>query len=264
MIIDGFDLKDITGLKTRSPSRSAAKVKQIIQGAPGAWRRHRLGHDAPEPMLINVAGWVYGSTLSQMQSRLDELKFRVRPDAELVVTWSDVSGREFLGYRESLQIQEIAPDWLTEGVGFQLRILCPMPHGRDTSLQNDTNSGALPRVITPTVGTAPMPVVITITGNSGNLVNPVLHYRDGSDTDIYTLAYSGTLGASDTLVIDTEAMTAVLNGSTNKAGSMSGTYFDVNPGDGTPYAGSPTYPDIQLTGTGTADLYKVEWRRRYW
>lgn len=266
MLIDGFDLKTIAALDRRGPSRSAAAVSQVIKGAPGAWRRQRLGRDAPAPLRIAITGGVWGTTLSQLQSRLDEFKHRLRPDAELVVTFSDISSRQWLGYRERLDVQDIPPDWMSEAVKFSLSILCPMPFAEDDSLQNQESNGTPPRVITPTVGSAPMPVVIKLTGNATALTNPVLHYRDGSDTDIWTLSYSGSLNASQQLVIDTEAMTAEVN-SVNAAGDMSGVYFDVNPGDADPYGhfGSPTYPDVQLTAdSGIANQFRLEWRRRYW
>jgi hypothetical protein len=200
-----------------------------------------------------------------MQANLDALKFWTRPDAELTVSFSDISGRQWKGYRTTLQVAGIAPEWLTEGVAFALRILCPVPYAEETSAQTDDTSGAAPLVLTPTVGTAPMPVVITITGNAGaNLVNPVLHYRDGANSDIHTLAYVGTLagGAPGTLVIDTGAMTAELNG-VNVAGDMTGMYFDINPGDGD-LLGSPNGPDVQLTAdSGTADDFQLDWRRLY-
>ena len=271
MIIDGNDLQSIAVLHDRGPSRSAATVRQLIAGAPGAWRRVRLGRGAPEPLLITVDGWVIGNvdsppgTQAQMQTNLDALKFWTRPDKELTISFSDISGRQWKGSRQSLQVAGIAPEWLTEGVAFALRILCPVPYAEETSAQSDDTSGAAPLVLTPTVGTAPMPVVITITGNAGaNLENPVLHYRNGADADVETLAYAGTLvaGAAGTLVIDTGAMTAELNG-VNVAGDMTGTYFDINPGDGD-LLGSPTGPDVQLTAdSGTADDFQLDWRRLY-
>ena len=49
----------------------------------------------------------------------------------------------------------------------------------------------------------------------------------------------------------------------NVAGDMTGTYFDINPGDGD-LLGSPTGPDVQLTAdSGTADDFQLDWRRLY-
>jgi hypothetical protein len=210
----------------------------------------------------DVSGGTPG-TIAQMQTNLDALKFWTRPDADLTVSFSDIPGRQWKGYRTTLQVAGIAPEWLTEGVAFALRIMCPVPYAEETSAQSDDTSGATPLVITPTVGTAPMPVVITITGNAGaNLVNPVLSYRDGGNTVIHNLTYVGALTGSQTLVIDTGAMTAELN-SVNVAGDMTGVYFDINPGDGD-LLGSPNGPDVRLSAdSGTADDFQLDWRRLY-
>jgi hypothetical protein len=266
MIIDGTDVSTLGVIAERRPqARSAPSITQVLDAAPGAWRRVRLGKDAPEAKVINVTGAVVGDTLAQLRSRIDQFKWMVRPDTELAVRFSDYTDREWLGYRTSLGIADIDPGWVTNGVKFDLQIICPDPFARELSLQNKQTSGAAPLVLTPDIATAPMPVIITITGNTGaNLVNPVLHYRDKNNTDIITLALADTLDGTETVVLDTEHFTAVKNGSTNVGGLISGSYFDVNPKDGD-YLGSPAGPDIQLTAdSGTADLFKVEYYRRYW
>jgi len=269
MIIDGVNVIDMgVVVGDRSPSRSAAVTRQIIEGAPGAWRRNRLGRQAPDALAISVQGAIVGSTLALLRSNIDEFKFAVRPDREMTIRWSDQVGdtpiREWIGYRQVLAINDIIPGWVTEGVRFSLDVLCPDPFAREASLQSDTDNGTLPNVIVPTVGTAPMPVIITLTGNTGSpLTNPVLHYRDGDDNDVITLSINDALDSTETVVIDTEFFTAIKNGSTNIGDLISGSYFDVNPGDGD-YLGSPDAPSIQLTGTGAVDLFQVQWKRRYW
>jgi hypothetical protein len=270
MILDGTDVSTFGVIvEDRNPSRSAAATKLVVDGAPGAWRRIHLGDEAPDALEIEVRGHVVAASLAALASRIDELKFRLRPRREIAVRWSDTSDREWFGYRHKLAILDLPPGWVMKGslavVRFQASIICPDPFAHELSQQTLESNGAAPQTVTPTVGTAPMPVVITLTGNnSANLVNPVLHYRDGSDTDIITLSYGGTLNGSDVLIINTETFVATLNGS-NAGGDISGSYFDVDPGDGDPYAGSPTYPDIQLTAdSGTADLFRVQYYRRYW
>lgn len=271
MIIDGIDLSTINVIvEDRTPSRSAAATAQIVEGAPGAWRRIRLGRNVPEALQIHVIGHVVNEALDleALRASIDQFKYMLRPNKELAVRWSDMTGdtpvREWLGYRHILRVDDIKPGWLTEAVRFDLTLICPDPFANEASLQNKNTSGSAPLVLTSDVGTAPMPVIITLQGHATNLVNPVLHYRDGSDADIIVISYAGTLTVSDTLVIDTEFFTAEVN-SANVGGLISGSYFDVDPGDGDKYGGSPTYPDIQLTAdSGDATLFKVEYKRRYW
>lgn len=265
MIIDGTNVIDFgVVVEDRNPSRSAAATSQVLAGSPGAWRRVRLGRDAPEALGIHVIGSVIGDDISDLQDNIDRLKWEMRPDREFALRWSDTSDREWYGYRTTLVVNDIKPGWLTRGVSFNLKIVCPDPFARELSLQDESTSGSAPLTLTMPNGTAPMPVVITIQGHASTLINPVLHYRDGSDTDIITISYAGSLNVSQTLVIDTEHFTAKVNGS-NVGGDISGSYFDVNPGDGDKYAGSPTYPDIRLTAdSGAATDFQIEYKRRYW
>jgi hypothetical protein len=235
-----------------------------VGSAPGAWRRIHLGDDAPEALLISIAGHVEGTSLSDLQDNIDRLKWTLRPRRELTLRWSDTSDREWFGYRHELVIADIPPGLFQKVVRFSASIVCPDPFAHELSQQTKSDPGAAPRVVTPDIGTAPMPVEITIVGNAGaNLVNPVLHYRDKNNSDITTLGYTGSLGGSDTLVVDTEYFTAKLNGS-SVAANMSGSYFDVDPNHGD-YLGSPAGPDIQLTAdSGTADTFDVKYYRRYW
>lgn len=264
MIIDSVNLSTL-GIKvlTRGTSLAAPRVRHAMAGTPGAQRRIRIGQEAPEPRLLTLAGLIEASSVSALQDAHDELKHMTRPGKDLTVAWSDRTGIEYIGRRESLDPQEFHPAWLQTRLRFELAIICEDPRGRETSLQNKNTSGAAPLTLTPDVGTAIMPVIITITGNSSaNLVDPVVQYRDGSDSVITSFSYSGTLTGSDTLVVDSEAFTVELNGS-DDGGNLSGTIFDIDPGDGD-YLGSPTGPDIRLTAdSGSADLFKVEYRRRY-
>lgn len=273
MIIDGVDLSTIgVVVGDRSPSRSAAGIQQVIVGAPGAWRRKRLGRQAPDPLIINLSGAIVGDLLTggtpaELRANIDQFKYIMRPDYEMAIRWSDAEGdtpvREWLGYRSTLRIDDIVPGWETEAVRFQLQLICPDPFARETSEQTETDSGATPLLFEPDIGTAPMPVVITLVGTAIPMVNPVIHYRNGADVDVTTLSYSGSLSDTDTLVIDTEHFTAELNGS-NAGGDIAGTYFDIDPADGD-YLGSPTAPDVQVTfDSGTAGSCELAYRRRYW
>ena len=213
MIIGGTNVADwgvIVG--DRSPTRSAVATKQIIEGAPGAWRRIRMGMGVPDAARISLTGHIVGTSLANLRSNIDRFKYELRPDAELTIGFSDYSDREWLGYRQSLVINDITPGWVTEGVRFSLVILSPDPFARDPSFSNlAVTPGALPLEIEiGTMGTAPMPVVITIEGNTSNpIVNPVLRYRNSSDDDVAVLSIVETgLLSGEFIVIDTEFFTA--------------------------------------------------------
>jgi len=74
------------------------------------------------------------------------------------------------------------------------------------------------------LGNRPTPGILTI---SGPVTDPVII----NDTDSKTLAISITLGVGDTLVLDMQNRTAILNGVTNVRGSMTqADWFLFNPG----------------------------------
>ncbi len=265
MIVDGINLDTFLAIvNDRSPSRSAARTAQLISGAPGAWRRRRLGRDVPNDFPITLKGAVVGDTLQEMRDNIDQLKWTFRPDHELQIRWSDYSDRQWLGYRETLRVDDIVPGWVTDAVKFNLLVRCPDPFAQAQVAQNNQTSGSAPRDLTPAIGTAPMPVIITIVGNTGApLVNPVIHYRNGADADVITLSIADTLDSTETVIIDTEFFTAKKNGS-NIGDLIAGSYFDINPNDGD-FLGSPNGPDVLVTAdSGTLDDFQLDYRRRWW
>jgi hypothetical protein len=265
MIIGGTNVADF-GLivESRETSRQAAAVISAIAGAPGAFRRVRIGQDAPEPLLITLTGHLIGTSLADLQTNLDELKYRTRPNTDLTIAWSDQTTREYIGRRESLEPTDIPPGWVNPVVKVRLTILCPDPRARYSSAESESTSGAVPLILTPAIGTAPMPVIITLKGNNAsNLVNPTIQYRDSSDNVVKTFTHTATMDGGDTLVIDTENFTVELNDA-NDIDNFDGDFFDMDPNDGD-YLNQPSgRPDVRLSGTGTADQFKLDFRRRYW
>lgn len=266
MILNGTDVSTygvIVG--DRSPSRSASRTVHEMVDIPGSFKNLYFGSKTPSPLTIRVTGHIVGDTLSDLRGNIDEFKHNLQPQKQCTIRWSDMTGdspvREWLGYRDSLDIDDIVPGWLTTGVKFTATVICPEPFALEASLQNVQTSGSLPLNLTPTVGTAPMPLVITLTASS-TITDPVFSYRDKDNLTIYQITYSGTISAAQSLVIDTDAFTAE-KASVNVGGYMSGTYFSVDPADGD-FLGSPAGPDVYLTGSGSATLYKLEYKRRYW
>ncbi len=269
MILDGVNVSTFGVIvDDRSPSRSGPRLHHLLNAIPGAKRRLRIGQQAPNAKLITVTGAITGSSLLDLQQRIDEFKYRLRPDRELALQWSDdqqTPAREWLAWTAELRLEEIRPSWIQKATRFRLELLTPDSRARETTLQSAENNGALPRVIESPIGTAPHPLLITITGNTvSDISDPVIDYRDSADAVVKSLAFTGiTLTGTDTLVIDTEAFTAESNG-VSVGANLSGSYFDIDPDDGDFVAAAT--PDVRLsdTGGGTADLFRIQYRRRYW
>lgn len=97
-------------------------------------------------------------------------------------------------------------------------------------------------------GNRPTPVLFTITG-------PVTDPRILNETDSKTLSFSITLGALDTLVVDTVNRTVTFNGSVNRRDALlSADWFLLNPGNTFIRFGG-------ASGSGTLTVaYRNAWR----
>jgi len=265
MIINGTDISDFGAIvQNRRSSLAGANIRQQHKGAPGAWRNIRIGRNAPNPLLLTCNGFIEASTHTLLNTAIDEFKWLTDPNSELTVRWSDMTDREWLGYRQSLDIQGFVPDWIQKARRFTLICFCADPRARDQSATSSNTSGTAPLVRTVNLGTAPHPITITITGDVSNfLVNPVVNYRDSGDVTQESFAIADTLDDTETYVINTELFTVTKNGA-SATSNFSGTFFDCYPSDG-----GSSYPpstcSVQLTAdSGDADLFQVDYRRRYW
>ena len=268
MLINGTNVSTFNAIPSRrAGNRGIVNHDQLVEVAPGASRGVLVGRGGASPHQVTVEGFVYADTVAGLQANLDRLAYECDPERDLQLEFSDRANVEFVGRVVSLEIGDMDHGWVVPVALCRVKVAVAEPYRRDTSSNDLTDSGTAidvsPLVVTLTVGTAPMPVVITILGGAGtSLVDPVINYRDGANTILQTLTYAGTLTGTDTVIINTETFACTLNGADARA-NLSGTFFDVNPRDGD-FQGSPNAPDIQLTATsGDADDFDVDYRRRW-
>jgi hypothetical protein len=233
-----------------------------------------LGKNAADPLVITLRGFIEGTTLSNLQSRMDEFKWRTNPNKVLTIAWTDMTDREWLGYRQRLDMPDFDPGWVQTYVRFALTLICPDPRARATSETDTSTSGSPPLVREINVGSAPHPVIVTIEGNNGSpLEDPVVTYRDYANADTgfsfsLTTASGGMDG--DTLYrINTETHVVEIstnNGSSwsNGGGDFSGDMIQIDP-----QHGGTSWPlstvDLRLTATaGSCDQFRVQYYKRWW
>lgn len=103
------------------------------------------------------------------------------------------------------------------------------------------------------IGTAPSFPVITIHGNGASLTNPTISLRQANGEVHQSMGFTGTLGASDYLIVNcvTTRVTKSVSGTQSDATSWwtSGDFLVLRPADGS-YELSE-YPTLELGGTGT-------------
>lgn len=278
MIIDGTDLLTI-GLVSanRGRSRSGAKARLAIGQAPFASRRFIIGRQALEQKRITLRGAIvtdFGLTpaaaRAQLQTRLDDLKWRLRPDVDHILRWTDGQTplREWLVQTDIVETQDFVPGWINPHERIDILLTAEDPRARARVETTRSDAGAAPRLVEfPSIGNAPMPAIITIVGNAGsNLDTPSLNYRDSSNAILATLTFEGApLTETDTLIINLETFQVTLNGA-NAIDDIDGDFFEIDPNDGDFLSGAAAdHPDITLTAVaGTADTFDVAFRERYW
>ena len=278
MIIDGTDLETI-GLivDDRGRSKSGARAKLAIGQAPFAFRRFIIGRAALLSKRITLrAAVVTDNQLSraagrtQLATRLDNLKWRLRPDVDHILRWTDDEAplREWLVQTDVVEQRDFIPGWVTPHQRIDLILTAEDPRARARVVTTRSDPGATPRLVEfPSIGNAPMPAIITIVGNAGaNLTTPSLNYRDSANLILTTLTFTGTpLTGTDTLVVNLETFGVTLNGA-NAVDDITGDFFEIDPDDGDFLSGlAADHPDITLTAvSGTADTFDVAFRERYW
>lgn len=268
MIIDGVDLKT-KGLEVfrRGDSRSSPTFGDNFVQVPGMSSALWLGSAGVAQKPITLVGYIVATTLAQLRSRVDEIKWRLRPGAH-TLRWSDDATREWLVRTEQVLVRGFDPEWVRTSVNIEITLWAEDPRGRNPTEQNVNSAGALPRVLTPAaIGNAPMPVILTITGNNGSPIPSItVEYRDSADAIIATFAWDGDdLTGSDTLVIDTGRAVVERNStndSANVTDSSGALPFDMDPARGDFV--TQALPDIRIAGTGTADVCRLTYRERWW
>lgn len=268
MIVDGVNL-ETAGLIVgdRGESRSSPRFRDPYEGVPAAWQTIRLGRGTTEPKLITLDGAITAGSLSELRDRIDEIMWRLRPQAEHTLRWSDDATREWVVHFEQVRILGVGAEWLQPHVRVSISVRAEDPRARAVAETTDSNPGSLSRFVTvSTIGNAPMPVVITITGSSDPLTLTRVEYQASGGAVVSKFDYTGpTLNTLDTLVIDTRRQVVERNGVNdidNIDDPDGGLGFEVDPDDGDFLTQSN--PRVRLVGLNTANQFDVTYRERWW
>jgi hypothetical protein len=273
MIIDDYNIVGLGAIvQDRLGSRSRTDIRHAFKGSPGAWKTVYVGQQPVAPKLLTCNGFIEATSLANLKSAMDELEWRCSPDVGHTVAWSDITDREWVYARSSgVSFRGFKPEWVQPYVQFTVSFLCADPRARDTSETSTETSGSLPRAREINLGTAPHPFIITITGDSGNLTNPTVSYRNYNDDVIASFTITDVLDQTETVRINTD--TGVVEkdsggGYVNAGSTFSGTLVEAYPSDGRVLGGAypPTTVDLFLEGgTGeSCDLFKVQYYKRWW
>lgn len=287
--VDGTNLFDELGLvlEDRERALSSPQERAALGQSPEAFRRFILGHTASGERTFSLRGAITAdpsltgaAAKTQLETRLDELKFRLRPRRTAILRFTDLTGRFW--ELEFLQVitRGFAKDWVAFGNAARrvdIRGVAPDPRALSETETVLSDTSALPNVfdVIP-IGSATQGGVLLIEGLDASplLSGWVLEYRDELDVVLKSLTWEGqNLGTGDTVRIDLEDAIVELDtgaGFVNavddlKEGSDLPIIVDPNDGAADSFLDqiAAKVPDLRLSGTGSLTTFSYTYRARF-
>ncbi|MER7733669.1 hypothetical protein ABTX80_22515 [Streptomyces erythrochromogenes] len=253
----------VTWLNTDLKGWSSPGVRaelQPRQADHGAWASPVYLDSRP----ITITGMIAAPTTSARDTAVEQLIAAVSL-ADTVLTVADsIPKRATVRRSGELLIELVGPYNAT----YSVLVTAPDPRRYSTVLQSQTtglpsvSGGLVTPIVTPivitasstggaftlvnegTIGTRP---VFTVTGPATNFV--ISCTRPGGS--VTQLTYSDSIGLGDTLVIDTDAHTVMLNGTVSRRRYLSGTWPEILPGSSLSVQWSALAYDAAAMLTGT-------------
>lgn len=187
------------------------------------------------PRLVSVVGVVKGSTMADLQTKLQDLRGRAA-EGVVALSFGDDTDREMLGRLQQFQVapNNESPAFVIPERKVGMQFLCPNPFLQHRQATLVALPGTGSDAICP-LGTAPSSPVITVVGPGASLT---ITLSNGAGQSLATLvfAFSPSLGSTDYIEIDTEAMTIIKGASGTRSNAYSsltsGTFFALDPHDG--------------------------------
>lgn len=163
--------------------------------------------------------WTSGSSLAlQRTVRLSSLDGPLEPGPNMITYQATLRASDPNAYSQTLKTAYAVPLGSTSGGGLVFGMTVPIRLNPAASTVAAYTNG----------GFVSTPPVFTLTGY---LVNPIIQFEPG-----VVIALNGTIAASDTVVIDVGARTAIRNGTDNVRSMIdtsTSTWFDLPRGSGT-------------------------------
>jgi phage-related protein len=250
LIVDGFDMSTIGMIVSDD-------IRGFEDGPILQWPNVRIPHridalvtsSSPNyrDRVITVPATVLGSTRSEMQDFLDEIKWRLSPD-QVLVRFAHDETREYRGRVDQGTVKTIPPAIIQRGLKFTIRIVCFDPRKYAISDTVQAFSGATSMAL----GTAPSHPVLRLSGGS----NPIVIYKDSSAVEQGRMEFSWSGTWIDVNMLD---KTIIDNTGANQADALTvGDFFVLDPRDGD-YP-TPSWPTLQVSSSSGQATY----RKNYW
>lgn len=256
LLVNGFDLSNL-GFRvsqingTRGGVANAPKSRKI-PGRAGLLRTSLAVEMATRTIIVN--GTVTGTTIDDLNLKLDAIKFRLTAGWMLEVTPGDLLDSYFVCL--PVQIDEL--DWPVGQVipkaDVQFRFECFDPYRYSTNLQM-INLSVIPQPVP--LGSAPSAPIVQI----GNVTNPVVTFRNLLGGTTKTMGFTITLASTDWLEVDCNTMliSKYVAGVKSSVPTVltSGNFIILDPSEGD--GANNQWPTIEVTGGVGVMIYKKAW-----
>ena len=231
--------------------RSGPSISRAIVGVPGRLKSYLSRLDQVGSRTFELPFTMVTTTVTERQTEEDWLKQYLRQSVTFKFD-DGVTARELVGTLTAVRLVPIVHANNIQMKG-SLTLVCPYAAWQATS---DTTLGSLGNSDTTIVlGNAPCEdwsLAITVSGGSDPRTITVT-IKNGSGTTLYTLAWTGTIGAN-TLTISA-LLGSVKNNTTDTTSAYTGGFPVIDPKD------SPTIRVASSSGTATGVLTH---RKRYY
>ena len=247
----GFIADDIRGHRSMTPR---SRPTTSVPGAIGLVVVSNI--ERWQPRRMEFSGMLNAATFSEMQSRLDELKYRLA-GADLIVTVADDETREFQGVRfEAIPAALFRPHLIQTKTRVSLVAIANDPRGYSTADTVSSSFGSTDLAMP--LGTAEVGPIIRI---SGPAITPAIIYRNSAAVEQARLVLTSTIGSTGFIDIDLEALTLIDETGANVSEDLNSTasvFFRLDPRDGD-FVGS-SWPTLNVTAGSAVATY----RKAYW
>ena len=201
-----------------------------------------------------VVGTIEAPAAADFETYTDTLKYQLRSGTLTIIAGNQES-RQRSGVLVDFDAVPFEGELMTHAT-VTLTIRCRDPIAYDTT--DTTVSGASAADLACAVGLYKSRPTITVTGPTSPLV---LTYKNAAGTTLHTMTLTFP-GSPTSVVVDMtkDGRTITVDGTRHDDYLTAGDFFALDPYDGDPLAGSPTYPTVRASsGSAVAIVYPKAW-----
>lgn len=253
VLIDGTDIKTAYGFRLSEPPGWLDAPPRVVTTAQivGRAGATRLETPREQPRQLVLRGVVRGSTAAVARANLDSLK-QLFAKASNEITLQDWPTRYIVATLDSLTVPPASASLISRDLSVEIALTANDPYSYETTLSAPAVGAALP------LGTGPVRPTVSVLGAAAGPI--VMSLYNKAAVLMQSLTFDATaIPGGQTLVVNHDLRTAVMNGTNWLSKIVSGDFFVIDPADQANY-GAPG-PTISITGGGTGSIsYRKVWR----